>query len=115
MRGEKAPVVWEVKHARFYGRHKQDELPGPPHTLIVARNVLDPGEVKYFLSNRQVGSGDVTLEWLLRVAFSRFSVERCFELGKRELGMDHFEVRCWQAIHRHLYVSQLNCCIPHDL
>jgi len=31
-----------------------------------------------------------------------------FELGKRELGMDHFEVRCWQAIHRHFYVSQLS-------
>ena len=104
--GEKGPVVWEVKYARFYRKHRQDQLPGPPQTLIVARNVLDPGQVKYFLSNRVVGSGDVTLEWLLWVAFSRFSVERCFELGKRELGMDHFEVRSWQAIHRHLYVSQ---------
>lgn len=106
--GEKGPIVWEVKYASFYRKHGHDGLPSPTHTLIVTRNVLDPGEVKYFLSNRVVGSGDVTLEGLLWVAFSRFSVERCFELGKRELGMDHFEVRSWQAIHRHFYVSQLS-------
>jgi SRSO17 transposase len=106
--GEKGPMVWEVKYARFYRKHGPDGLPGPPHTLLVARKVLEPDEVKYFLSNRLVGSGEVTLEWLLWVAFSRFSVERCFELGKRELGMDHFEVRSWQAIHRHFYVSQLS-------
>jgi SRSO17 transposase len=113
--GEKGPVIWEVKHALFYRKHGQDGLPGPAHSLIVARNVLDSHEIKYFLSNlacrrtgRAVGSGEVTLERLLWVAFSRFSVERCFELGKRELGMDHFEVRSWDAIHRHLYVSQLS-------
>ncbi len=102
--GEKGPVIWEVKHALFYRKHGQsargcltaDGLPGPAHSLIVARNVLDSHEIKYFLSNRAVGSGEVTLEWLLWVAFSRFSVERCFELGKRELGMDHFEVRSWR-------------------
>ena len=46
--------------------------------------------------------------WLLWVAFSRWPIERCFEVGKRELGMDHFEVRSWQAIHRHFYISQLS-------
>ena len=113
--GEKGPVVWEVKSAVFYRKHGPDGLPGPAHTLMIARNVLDPREMKYFVSNRVVGSGEVTLEWLLWVAFSRFPVECCFELGKRDLGMDHFEVRSWQAIHRHFYVSQLSSCIPHDL
>jgi SRSO17 transposase len=106
--GEKGPIVWEVKYARFYRKHGPDALPGPAHTLIVARNVLDPNEVKYFVSNRLVGSPVVTLAWLLRVAFSRFPIERCFELGKNELGMDHFEVRSWCAIHRHFYISQLS-------
>jgi len=106
--GEKGPMVWEVKYARFYRKHGQDGLPGPAHTLIVARNVLDPTEVKYFLSNRLVGSPGVTLEWLLWVAFSPHPIERCFELGKNELGMDHFEVRSWSAIHRHFYISQLS-------
>ncbi len=54
------------------------------------------------------GSEGITLKWLLWVAFSRWPIERCFEVGKQELGMDHFEVRSWQAIHRHFYISQLS-------
>lgn len=106
--GEKGPMVWEVKYAPFYRKHGERGLPGPAHTLMIARNVLDPNEVKYFLSNLVLSSGDIRLEWLLWVAFSRWPIERCFEIGKRDLGMDHFEVRTWQAIHRHFYISQLS-------
>lgn len=105
---EKGPMVWEVKVHRFYRKHGEAGLPGPTHTLIVARNVLDPTEVKYFLSNLVPGRDGVTVEWMLWVAFGRFGVERCFELGKRDLGMDHFEMRCWLGIHRHLVISQLS-------
>ena len=105
---EKGPIVWEVKHARFYRKQGGDGLPGPAHYLIIARNVLDPKETKYFVSNMIPGSNGITLEKLLWTAFSRFPIERCFEVGKRELGMDHFEVRDWTAIHRHFYISQLS-------
>ena len=30
-----------------------------------------------------------------------------FEIGKRDLGMDHFEVRQWRGLRRHFYISQL--------
>jgi SRSO17 transposase len=115
--GEKGPMVWEVKHVCFYRKHGRDGLPGPTHTLIVARNVLDPKEVKYFISNMVPGQNGVTLQWLLWVAFSRWPIERCFEFDKAEVGMDHFEVRLWCAIHRHLYVtqvSQLFCARVHQ-
>ena len=105
---EKGPIVWEVKFSNFYRKQGESSLPGPTHTLIVARNMLNPKEVKYFLSNMVVDSEKITLEWLLWVAFSRWPVERCFEIGKREMGMDHFEVRSWQGIHRHFYISQLS-------
>ena len=105
---ENGPIVWEVKHARFYRKQGSDKLPGPVHHLIVARNVLNPKEIKYFVSNMTPGSNGVTLEKLLWIAFSRVPIERCFEIGKRELGMDHFEVRGWTAIHRHFYISQLS-------
>jgi SRSO17 transposase len=106
--GEKGPMVWEVKYGPFWRKHGERGLPGPTHTLIVARNVLNPEEVKYFLSNRVPGSGDASLEWLLWIAFSRWPIERCFQVAKTELGMDHFEVRSWRGIHRHLYISQLS-------
>jgi SRSO17 transposase len=105
--GEKGPLVWEVKHAVFY-RKRSDGLPGGAQSLIVARNVLDRSEIKFFVSNLVPGSQGVSLEWLLWVAFSRWPIERCFQQAKDELGMDHFEVRGWRGIHRHLYLTQLS-------
>ena len=105
--GQKGPIVWEVKHADFYRKHA-DGLPGPTHSLIIARNALDHDEVKYFVANSAAGAELEKLKWLLHVAFSRFPIEHCFKQAKDELGMDHFEVRGWRSIHRHLYVSQLS-------
>jgi SRSO17 transposase len=113
--GEKGPVVWEVKTATFYRKHGPAGLPGRVHTLIVARNAFDIQEVKYFLSNMMINDKEITLEWLLWVAFSRWPIERCFEIGKRDLGMDHFEMRNWQGIHRHFYITQLSMLFCSDL
>lgn len=106
--GEKGPVVWEVKWSKFYRKQGEDSLPGAVHCLIVGRNALNPDEVKYFVSNMAPGSDGNCLQKLLWVAFSRWPIEVCFRQAKDELGMDHFEVRSWQAIHRHLYISQLS-------
>ena len=109
---DKGPAVWEVKWAVFW-RKNEDGLPGRRHCLIVARNVLT-GEVKYFLANRMPGeinpvTGEcVTLRFLLRVAFGRWSIESCFREGKEELGLDHWEVRGWRCVHRHFYITQLS-------
>ena len=105
--GQKGPIVWEVKHADFHRKHA-DGLPGPTHTLIIARNARDHDEVKYFVANTAAGADLEKLKWLLHVAFSRFPIEHTFRQAKDELGMDHFEVRGWRSIHRHLYVSQLS-------
>ena len=103
---EKGPLVWEVQWSVFW-RKGEDGLPGRRHGLIVARNVLT-SEVKYFVSNRVPGEPGVTLRWLLRVAFGRWSVESCFREAKEELGMDHYEVRGWRCLHRHFFVTQLS-------
>lgn len=108
----KGSAVWEVKWAAFW-RKDEAGLPTRRHCLIVARNVLT-GEVKYFLSNRVPGEQNpvtgkcITLRWLLRVAFGRWSIESCFREGKEELGLDHYEVRGWRCLHRHFYVTQLS-------
>lgn len=108
---DKGPKVWEIKWSEFW-RKGGSGLPTRRHCLIVARNVLT-GEVKYFLANRVPGewnpfSGQyITLRWLLRVAFGRWSIESCFRQSKEELGMDHYEVRGWRCLHRHFYLTQL--------
>jgi SRSO17 transposase len=109
---DKGPEVWEVKWAPFW-RKGEEGLPTRRHCLIVGRNVLT-GEMKYFLSNRVPGERNpvtekwVTLRWLLRVAFGRWTIESCFREGKEELGLDHYEVRGWGCVHRHFYVTQLS-------
>ena len=101
--GTLGPVVWEAKAAPVY--LKRDGLPTWPHRLVVARNVLDPSEIKYFVSNAPEGT---PLEVLLAVAFGRYHVERCFEDEKGELGMDHFEVRNYLSLKRHLLLTAVS-------
>jgi len=102
--GEKGPMVWEAKCIPFWIKDEQG-LPTRPHRLLIARNVLNSQEVKYFLSNAPESA---TVETLLLVAFGRWRIERCFEDGKTELGLDHFEVRSWRSISRHLILTAVS-------
>ena len=96
---EKGPVVWETRATRFWPSHKGGCL--DECWLLVARNVMT-GELKYFLSN---ASADTPIETLLHVAFARAEIEQLFEAAKGEIGLDHFEVRHYTSLVRHLIVS----------
>ena len=102
--GEKGPMVWEVKHARIT---VQDEngLPGMRLHLVVARNVMKPEEIKFFLSN---ATKETPVQTLLLVAFSRWRVERCFEDQKQEVGLDQWEGRRWLSLKRHLILTSIS-------
>lgn len=100
---DKGPIVWQAKFAVFY--ISCEGMPSRPHLLIVARNALDHNEVKYFVANAPLNTRQ---EELLRVAFSRYAIERCFEDDKSEVGLDHFEVRNYLSLKRHLIVSALS-------
>ena len=102
--GSKGPMVWQVKRLAVWLADDHG-LPTAPHVLLVARSALDQQEVKYFLSN---APPDTSTPTLLLVAFSRWKVERMFEDGKGELGMDHFEVRKYLSLRRHLILSCLS-------
>jgi SRSO17 transposase len=96
------PVVWEARVVRFFPA--ADGLPAEPCWLVVARHVLDE-EVKYFYSN---APEDTPAEVLLHVAFSRSHIERLFKESKGEVGLDHFEVRKYLALRRHLVLSMVS-------
>jgi hypothetical protein len=98
----KGPVVWEARATRFFPW--DDHLPGEQCWLIVARNVLT-GEMKYFLSN---APKETALETMLHIAFSRAAIERLFQDSKGEVGLDHFEVRRYTAVMRHLILSMVS-------
>lgn len=102
--GEKGPMVWEVKHMLIYPKDEEG-LPARPYHLVVARNVLDRTEIKYFVSNAPPGT---SVKKLLLVAFSRWRIERCFEDEKGEIGLDHYEGRLYQGLKRHLILSAVS-------
>ncbi len=101
--GEKGPIVWQVKHVSVIVPDSQG-LPGNTYHLLVCRNPLT-GEIKYFFSNAPPGT---PVKTLLRVAFSRWHVERCFEDQKGEVGLDHWEGRRWIGLTRHLILSAVS-------
>lgn len=102
--GEKGPMVWEIKHMLIYPKNEEG-LPARPYHLIAARNVLEPGVVKYFVSN---APPEASVPTMLLVAFSRWRVERCFEDEKGELGLDHYEGRLYQGLKRHMIISAVS-------
>jgi SRSO17 transposase len=101
--GAKGPQVWEVKHVWFYPRGV-DGLPLEGAHLVITRNVLEPEKIKFFVG---YAPRETPLGVLLRVAFSRWRVERCFEDEKTELGFDHFEGRSYVGLMRHQTITAL--------
>ena len=102
--GDKGPMVWEVKHTLIFLKDERG-LPSGPYHLLIARNVLHRDELKYFLSN---APPETCVATLLRVAFSRWRIERCFEDQKGAVGLDHYEGRRYVGLKRHLAISAVS-------
>jgi SRSO17 transposase len=80
----------------------------PDHQLLVRRS-LQPGEkgqleLAYFLCYAPRGA---SLAELVAVAGARWAVEDCFAEAKNEAGLDHYQVRLYQAWYRHITLSML--------
>lgn len=99
--GQKGPLIWEVKHTLITMKDEQG-LPGLQLHLVIARNALDPSEIKFFVSK---APPETSVQTLLLVAFSRWRVERCFEDQKQEVGLDQWEGRRWLGLQRHLILT----------
>jgi len=102
--GEKGPMVCEVKHCLIY-IPDENGLPTGPYHLLIWRNVLKRDEIKYFISN---APAETKVHALLRVAFSRWRIERCFEDQKGEVGLDHYEGRRYVGLKRHLAITAVS-------
>lgn len=97
----KGPVVWRVRATRFVFHAGTDRS---EKWLLIAVDPLT-GATKYFVSN---ALAETPIETLLTVAFTRWRVERNFEDSKQEIGLDHFEVRSYTALQRHLALSMVS-------
>ncbi len=93
---------------RLYGwacvRLPYESAPGTAHWLLARRSVAEPTEIAYF---RAFGPVVTPLEELVRVAGRRWAIEAGFEEAKGTVGLDQYEVRKWNAWHRHITLSML--------
>jgi len=66
--------------------------------LLVRCDAEDPDEHAYFLA---FGPEETTEAELIRVCTTRWQIEDGFAQAKGEVGLDQYEVRKWEAWHRH--------------
>ncbi len=75
---------------------------GMAHWLLARRSGSDSTELAYF---RVFGPSTAPLEEMVRVAGTRWAIEESFEDAKGVVGLDHYEVRKWNAWYRHITLS----------
>jgi SRSO17 transposase len=80
----------------------QQHLPGDEAWLIGEHRTS--GEKKYYLANLPAGSELRTLAATIK---ARWICEQAHQQLKEELGLDHFEGRSWQGLHRHALMTMI--------
>lgn len=80
----------------------QQHLPGDEVWLIGEHRMS--GEKKYYLANLPAKAALPTLAATIK---ARWVCEQAHQQLKEELGLDHFEGRSWQGLHRHALMTMI--------
>ena len=88
VRRDQGPIVYEFARQRV--TLCKEGLPDRTVWLVIKRTLGAAPSYAYAISNAQASTPLSTFVWLSGL---RWAVEQCFEEGKTELGMDHYEVR----------------------
>lgn len=75
----------------------------PDHQYLIRRSIND-GELAFY---RCYNPHHARVAELVHVAGARWPIEECFGAGKNEVGLDHYQVRTWDAWHRHITLAML--------
>jgi hypothetical protein len=96
--GEKRPWEWACLELAA------DPEKGMGRWLLVRRSSDDPDDLSFY---QTYGPEDTSVEELVRVCQDRWAIEIAFEEAKGEIGLDHYEVRRWEAWHRYVTLCLL--------
>jgi SRSO17 transposase len=100
--GEKGLITYHWARVRVV--ESRNQLPGPDIWLLVRRSPNAPDKLAYYLA---YAPPKTSLETLVRVASTRYTVEQCIEEAKGETGLDEYEVRFWHSWYRHITLSMM--------
>jgi SRSO17 transposase len=70
--------------------------------LLVRRSISQPAELRAYVVFAPQAT---TMEEVVRVAGSRWTIESSFEAAKGEVGLDDYEVRNWTGWYRHITLA----------
>jgi SRSO17 transposase len=97
-------VHWATGGAQFSTSHHRVTT-GPEGWLLGERPLPGArGEVKWYYSNLPA---DTPRQRLVELAHSRWPIEQFYEDAKGECGLDHYQGRRWDGLHRHLALVML--------
>ena len=96
--GERRPWEWACLALAA------DPKKGMSRWLLVRRGSDDPEDLAFY---QAYGPEDTSVEELVRICRERWTIEVAFEEAKGEIGMDHYEVRKWDAWHRYVTLCLL--------
>ena len=100
--GSKGPIICDFACVRVSG--VREGVAGERVWLVLRRNVEDPHEVKFYLSNAPLTT---RLATLVRMSGVRWAIETSFAESKGEVGLDHYETRSWLGWHHHMVLVML--------
>ncbi|MBV7700656.1 transposase [Streptomyces sp. TRM70350] len=102
--GAKGPrsYDWALAEVTWPGGAETGPRSGHVHLLLVRRSIADPSQVAHFAVHARAGT---PIGEMVRVMGLRWGIEDCFETAKSDCGLDHYEVRTWDAWHRHITLS----------
>jgi SRSO17 transposase len=96
--GEKRPWEWACLELSV------DPAKGMQRWLLIRRSPEDPEDLAFY---QAYGPEGTPTHELVKVCQRRWQVEDCFAEAKGEVGLDHYEVRRWDAWHRYVTLCLL--------
>ena len=84
--------------------HDKGQQHMPSEDAWLVGELRSSGERKYYLSNLPA---DINLKALAAAIKARWVCEQAHQQMKEELGLDHFEGRSWQGLHRHALMTMI--------
>jgi len=98
--GSKGPREYEWARARF----NCPDAPEWERWLLVRRSLTNKTDMAYYVA---FAPSNTSLEEMVSVAGTRWTIETSFETAKGEVGLDHYEVRSWSGWYRHITLAML--------